>query len=74
MYQHPLVTLASMNDAGLSFRVQHLAPGLPWPFHSAQGIPAPEAPRGFMLARSDEHKELPAHPLHAPSNSRTASV
>ena len=48
MYQHPLVTLASMNDAGLSFRVQHLAPGLRWPVHSAQGIPAPEVSRGFM--------------------------
>ena len=55
MYQHPLVTLASMNDAGLFFRVQHLAPSLPWPVHSAQRIPAPEVPRGFILAHADEH-------------------
>ena len=68
MYQHPLVTLAYMNDAGLSFRVQHLAPGLPWPFHSEQGIPAPKVPRGFMLAHADEHKELPTHSLHTSSN------
>ena len=61
MYQHPLVTLASMNDAGRSFRVQYLDPSLPWPVHSAQGTPAPEVPRGFLLVHADEHKVLPAH-------------